>query len=117
MVVYFQPASLCHLHQTDLIIAPLPSRKQLWEAEDETAWRAENAGYHDARIRYALAGDGELVKFDLGQLCDSSEAQQPQQSLVETSPLRMTGNWDEWCAGMDEFGGLVMLAAALTSCG
>jgi hypothetical protein len=122
LVIYWQPAALCHFQQTELIVAPLPSSRGLWEAEDETAWKVARAGYpsggddDDGRSTYALAKNGELVRFDT---CDSASAVVgPMTSLDDISrePLRVTGNWDEWCAARGEIGGLVMLAAALASC-
>ncbi|KAL6237650.1 hypothetical protein BDW75DRAFT_203294, partial [Aspergillus navahoensis] len=39
MLTYFQPAARCDL-PTDLVLAPLPAKKALWEANDWTKWRA-----------------------------------------------------------------------------
>lgn len=103
MLVYFEPAAMCDL-QTDLILAPLPGKKQLWEAGDEFAWKAESEKEPGVQTAFALAANGELVKLDEGQLFCSDEA-------LLYKPLGT--NWEEWCSGMDGFGGLVMLAASL----
>ncbi|PMD16193.1 hypothetical protein NA56DRAFT_731411 [Hyaloscypha hepaticicola] len=82
MLIYFEPAAMCTL-QADLILAPLPARKQLWEAPDEFVWKAESKKDPGAQTDFGLTAN------------ESSE------------------NWEEWCLGMDGFGGLVMLAASL----
>lgn len=40
MLVHFEPAAICSLPK-DLVLAPLPARKELWEAKDESAWSQE----------------------------------------------------------------------------
>lgn len=115
MLVYFEPAGLCHLQGTDIIMAPLPSKKQLWEAQDEATWLAQSVETQSSRTTFALAGNGELVKLDLDQLCGNGLGP-TQHFLKEAPPTTTTENWDEWCSGMDNLGGLVMLAASLTSC-
>lgn len=111
MLVYFEPAAMCDL-QTDLILAPLPAKKQLWEAGDEFVWKAESEREPGAPIDFALAANGELVKLDEGQLSCSDAVLVYKSSDAGTSSTS-TGNWEEWCSGMDGFGGLVMLAASL----
>ena len=111
MLVYFEPAAMCEL-QTDLILAPLPAKKQLWEADDEFVWKAESEREPRAQTDFALAANGELVELDKGQLY-GSDAVLLYNSLDARTPSRSTANWEEWCAGMDGFGGLVMLAASL----
>lgn len=37
LIVYFDPGAMCSL-QSDLVLAPLPSPRALWEAPDEFAW-------------------------------------------------------------------------------
>jgi hypothetical protein len=67
MLAYFEPAAMCDL-PTDLILAPLPAKKQLWEAGDEFVWKAESERDPGAQIDFGLAANGELVKLDEGQL-------------------------------------------------
>ncbi|KAL2165925.1 hypothetical protein VTG60DRAFT_3592 [Thermothelomyces hinnuleus] len=115
LLVYFLPAELCYARQQrGLVIAPLPSKKQLWEAGDGFAWEAarekEDAA---ARFSFALAANGELARFDPAEpLCVSDVRQltRPQDPLTVA---RRVADWEEWCSGMDELGGLVMLAASL----
>lgn len=109
MLVYFEPAGLCDL-QKDLILAPLPATKQLWEAGDESTWKMESERESWAQTDFGLATNGELVKLDEGQLY-CSDALLPYE--LSGAPLRSTANWEEWCSGMDGLGGLVMLTASL----
>lgn len=111
MLVYFEPAKMCDL-QTDLILAPLPEKKQLWEAGDEFVWKAESEKEPSVQTAFALAANGELVKLGEGQL-HRSETVLLYKSLNFETLSRSTANWEEWCSGMDAFGGLVMLAASL----
>ena len=102
---------MCDL-QTDLILAPLPAKKQLWEAGDEFVWKAEIEREPGVQTTFGLAANGELVRLDEGQLY-RSDAMLLHKSLDARTPSRSTANWEEWCSGMDGFGGLVMLAASL----
>lgn len=111
MLVYFEPAVKCTL-QTDLILAPLPAKKQLWEASDEAVWKAESEREPGAQAAFGLAATGELVKLNEGQLY-CSDAVLLYKPLDAKIPSRSTAHWEEWCSGMDGFGGLVMLAASL----
>ncbi|THX00762.1 hypothetical protein D6D13_09319 [Aureobasidium pullulans] len=111
MLVYFEPAGMCGL-QKDLIIAPLPAKKQLWEADNKILWEEE--GKRDSAIQdsFALAANGELIKLDRGQLyCSNGELRY--RLSTNNSPASSATNWEYWCSGMDGLGGLVMLAASL----
>jgi hypothetical protein len=105
MLVYFQPADLCHLQRAGIVLALLPAKKQIWEAGDELMWRAERERDPDTETAFAMATSGDLIKLHV----------HPRECLQATSPSRTTASWDEWCAGMDGLGGLVMLSAALIS--
>lgn len=107
MLVYFEPAALCD--HTDLIIAPLPTKKQLWEAGDEYMWKAEIDREYLAPNYFGLATNGDLVKLDGGQAHCGGDMSRFHQRLGS----KTTANWEEWCSGMDGLGGLVMLAASL----
>jgi len=98
--------------QTDLILAPLPAKKQLWEAGDEFVWKMESEREPEVQTAFGLAANGELVKLDEGQLYCSDALLLPKY-LDARTPSKSTANWEEWCSGMDGFGGLVMLAASL----
>jgi hypothetical protein len=111
MLIYFEPASMCEL-QKELIIAPLPAKKQLWEAEDERIWdemATRNNGVHES---LALAADGELIQLDQKQIyCNNGVVRY--EISRNLSPTSKTTDWEHWCAGMDGFGSLIMLAASL----
>ena len=111
MLVYFEPAAMCDL-QKDLILAPLPAKKQLWEADDEFVWKAKSEREPGMQTAFGLAANGELVVLDEGQLY-CSDAVLLYKSLGARTPSRSTANWEEWCSGMDGLGGVVMLAASL----
>jgi hypothetical protein len=110
MLMYFEPASMCNL-PTDLVIAPLPARKQLWEARDESTWTRDILRESSSAIAFGLARDGELVVLGVERL-SRDDVWLSDQPPLETSP-RSTASWEEWCSGIDGFGGLIMLAASL----
>ncbi|KUJ15935.1 uncharacterized protein LY89DRAFT_670467 [Mollisia scopiformis] len=111
MLVHFDPAGMCAL-QKDLVLAPLPAKKQLWEASDEFTWRAERERDPRSKSDFGLAANGELVELDEGQMY-CSDAVLLYKSLDARVPERRGAMWEDWCSGMDGFGGLVMLAASL----
>jgi len=113
MLFYFEPATMCDL-QKDLILAPLPAKKQLWEAGDEFVWKAESEREPGAQTAFALAATGELVKLNEGKL-HCSGAVLLYKPLDARTPSRNTTYWEEWCSGMDGFGGLIMLVASLAA--
>ncbi|KAF2704664.1 hypothetical protein K504DRAFT_506642 [Pleomassaria siparia CBS 279.74] len=114
ILVYLEPAALCDL-PADLALAPLPTKKQLWEAADEFAWKVESERQPGAHNAFAVAANGDLVLLGGGQLACSSDSlllHNPP-TLDFRTPSRSAANWEEWCSGMDGFGGLVLLAASL----
>jgi len=110
MLVYFEPASLCNL-QPDLVIAPLPARRQLWEASDYLTWKEE--ADREFQTVLGLATNGELVRLDEGEASPGSPLLLLHDSIYNRTSSRRTASWEEWCSGMDGMGGLVMLAASL----
>ena len=111
MLVYFEPAALCELH-AGLILAPLPAKRQLWEAGDEFVWKVESEREPVVHTDFGLSATGELVNLDEGHLY-CGDARLRYRSFDARAPSTNTATWEEWCAGMDGFGGLVMLAASL----
>jgi len=112
-MLFYEPAALCEV-KTELILAPLPAKKQLWEAGGEIEWKAEIEREPGAQTNFALAANGELVKLAEGQLYCGNAATLKKPFNVRTSSTG-TENWLEWCSGMDGLGGLVMLTASLIS--
>ena len=111
MLVHFEPVALCG-HPNDILIAPLPAKKGLWEAGSESSWRLENDRHPGLRHDFALASNGDLIKIDVGELlCDPGLVDQQTMNFKPSS--KTTEDWGEWCSGMDGFGGLVMLAASM----
>ncbi len=109
MVTFFDPAAMCDF-QSGVVIAPLPSHKRLWEAPDAGSWRSESGKYMD--VPYGLTSTGDLVKLDIEQI-RGKNAVEVQQALHAAAGVdQIRSDWEEWCAGMDGFGNLVMLAAA-----
>lgn len=96
---------------TDLILAPLPAKKHLWEATDEFMWAAGMNREPVVQTAFAMAVNGDLVEVDAGQIdCDDGRV------LHDAKiPPRKVTEWGEWYSEMDSFGGLVMLAASLVS--
>ncbi|ROV88553.1 hypothetical protein VMCG_10378 [Cytospora schulzeri] len=104
---------MCDL-PVELILAPLPAKRKLWEAADEFAWKTEVQRDPGAHAAFGLAADGDMVKMSEDWLsCNSWRLSY--ESLNSGTPSRSTANWEEWCSEMDRFGGLVMLAASLIS--
>lgn len=137
MLIYFEPSGDCDSRKTGLILAPLPARKRLWEANDEIAWKIETErdskpeshtntteiNIVSSSTAFGLSTNGELVSLDVRQghnFCvDAAWSMHTQQSLLNSgsssssSSPKERANWEDWCAGMDGLGGLVMLAASL----
>lgn len=109
-LIYFEPAGVCDM-PGEFMLAPLPAKRQLWEAGDEFTWKAESQ--KECGIQYGLAADGDIVKLDESRL-SCSDAWLPYESSNSVPQPRRTADWEEWCSGMDGFGGLVMLFASLT---
>lgn len=112
MLVYFEPAALCDLHNTELLLAPLPAKKQLWEARDEFAWRQQSKG---EPASFGLATNGDLVRVDDNVPYYGNTWSVTSRGLNEKPITNNTANWEEWCSGMDGLGSLVMLAASLVA--
>lgn len=111
LLVYFEPAAMCD-HPTDLLIAPLPAKKHLWEASDEFVWKVEKESESGVQTAFGLAANGDLVTMDNGQR-NCHDALLDHQAMGPRTAPRTTADWANWCSGMDSFGGLVMLAASL----
>jgi hypothetical protein len=99
MLFALDPPGKC-VTPSGFLLAPLPARKQLWEAPDADAWMLE-------RCR------------DIGGIPDvfgilQNGLRNGQAFVVEPRPVEESvENWQEWCSGMDGLGTLIMLAATL----
>lgn len=92
MLVYFEPAALCAL-QSDLILAPLPAKRQLWEALDEVAWKEESE--REFQTSLGLAANGELVKLEEGEASYAAEVLLLHDCLDARTSSRRIANWEE----------------------
>jgi hypothetical protein len=111
MVAFFEPAAICDMR--DIVLAPLPSKTSVWRAPDAQAWFAESKKRPGIETAYGLASNGDLVRFDDNQPACNNAVELQSALHTGTAMRYSTCGWDEWCAGMDSFGGLVMLAASL----
>lgn len=103
LLVFFDPAALCE-HPPELVLAPLPAKKQLWEAPDEAMWKFERDLDSAIGTDYGLAAGGGLVEIVQTPLYPGCKL-----------TLEATTDWDDWCSGMDSFGALITLAASLVA--
>ncbi|KAJ5316801.1 hypothetical protein N7508_001309 [Penicillium antarcticum] len=90
MLVYFDPAKLCNL-PSDLVLAPLPAKKDLWEASDERTWNSESKKDPTAGVDFGLARNGGLIR--LGNACKDEVFVHT--AITSTSPLRTSASWEE----------------------
>ena len=112
MLVYFQPVNLCTLPK-DLLLAPLPARKRLWEAPEAHTWKLESEGHDET---YGMAKSGELVRLNESSLLfDHTDLIREKFCGAESysKKIRNVAAWEDWLSNTDGFGGLVMLAASL----
>jgi hypothetical protein len=117
-LIFFGPAAMCNM-PSEFMIAPLPAKRQLWEATDAQEWTLQSQREPREQVSYALAAEGEIVKLDQGRLsCRDAwlpylppDQETPQLHGSRTNPS--AGLWAEWCSGMDSMGGLIMLAASI----
>lgn len=110
MLVSFDAAALCNL-QPDLLVAPLPTEKRLWEAPDASAWQREYEKKADLTVEFGLATNGELVKMGRDEV-HLKAAGSRGRGLEKGVPSRSAANLAEWCSEMDGLGGIVMVAAS-----
>lgn len=108
MLVHFEPAKLCE-HESDVVLAPLPAPKRLWEATDEHAWKLLSDTEREAQLDFGLTKNGDLVKLREQGVNWHDRAV----FFHGTVSSQNTVKWNEWCSGMDGIGNLVMLAASL----
>ncbi|CAG9992929.1 unnamed protein product [Clonostachys byssicola] len=111
MLIYFEPAAMCDMPH-EFILAPLPAKKQLWEASDEFTWKAESQREPGVQVSFGLASDGEVVQLGDDRL-SCSDAWLSHRPSDGRPTSRSNARWEEWCSGIDGFGSLVMLAASL----
>lgn len=109
MLFSTDPAAACTLLD-GFLISPLPSRKQLWEARDESEWARRRSLDVTGEVTYGIKPGGKMGKLQAQQVTfpdhNNSSWEQPSESESNT-------HWQEWSSGMDGLGALIMLAASL----
>jgi len=108
LLAYFDPATMCAT-ASDFVIAPLPSQKGLWEANDELSWYTASQKIPKTQPPFGLAKSGQVIKLFRMEQMHSLHGYYS----LDVSKSESAENWEEWCAGMDGLGGLIMLAASL----
>jgi hypothetical protein len=109
MLFSTEPAGSCVLPD-GFLLAPLPARKQLWEAPNETQWMAQKSNDVRGDAVFGVKVGGQMVKLETyGTILPVENVRGPE----EVSESESNANWQEWCAGMDGLGALLMLAASL----
>ncbi|KAL5343437.1 hypothetical protein BJX70DRAFT_394000 [Aspergillus crustosus] len=120
-LIYLEPAANCDL-PADLFLAPLPAKRQLWEACSVEDWKGEVEREEIASIYqsgFGVSASGELVRLETGQgknrdgLSGDEGEVLVHTALGEGSVMRRKVRWEEWCVGMDGMGGIVLLATSL----
>jgi hypothetical protein len=109
MLFSTEPAGACFM--TDgFILAPLPAQKYLWEAQDESKWATAKRQDTRGDSVFGIKVGGRMAKVDPCPMLDEGNG-----ISMEHVPddVQSSMNWQEWCAGMDGLGALVMLAASL----
>lgn len=111
MMYSLDPATFCG-EPDGFLLAPLPGRKQLWEAPDNAqAWIAEKSQDGPFPSVFGVLANGQMVRLYEQQVVLVDEINFPLGIEDDVS----ASNWEEWCAGMDGFGALVTLATSLAS--
>jgi hypothetical protein len=110
MLYSMDPASAC-AEPDGFLLAPLPSRKQLWDASEEKLWVAEKSLDGAFPSVFGILSGGQMVRLKEHHAFLESEVDLSQ----GIGPEESAANWQEWCTGMDGFGALVTLAMSLAS--
>ena len=104
------PASAC-AEPDGFLLAPLPSRRQLWDVSEEKSWVAEKSLDGAFLSVFGVLRNGQMVRLQEHYAFLESEFN-PNQGI---EPEESAANWQEWCTGMDGLGSLVTLATSLAS--
>jgi hypothetical protein len=111
MLYSTEPAGGCFLLD-GFLLAPLPARKQLWEAcDEEQSVRGKSRSAGDDSM-FGVKIGGQMVKLN-GHSTTMEHAGILSEKLERLEETESSANWQEWCSGMDGLGALVMLAASL----
>ena len=109
MLYSLDPATSC-TDPDGFLLAPLPARKQLWEASDAESWMVEKSRDGPVSSVFGVLTGGQMVKLQEQQIIMPDEVGFPSRTEEESAR-----HWQEWCAGMDGLGALVTLATSLSA--
>lgn len=104
LIVNIDPVILCGI-MPGFVFAPLPARKSFWEAHNAEIWTSEVRSRINTDDNFGLMTNGDLVK-----LREEFIGLGPDHSAIQSNNGK---NWEEWSAGMDGIGALVMIGASL----
>ncbi|KAH7111801.1 hypothetical protein B0J11DRAFT_512049 [Dendryphion nanum] len=107
LIFSMAPAKNCNLPD-GFLLAPLPARKQLWEAPTEELWVREKSGDPSMLKVFGVMVNGQMVKLSEFQALQKGEMIR----LGSGECTDSSENWKEWCSGMDALGALVMLVTS-----
>lgn len=95
------------------LLAPLPAKKQLWQARDSLSWHVEKKREGASDDVSGIKIGGLMARFR--QVVETREIQAVMvlAHLQEPTESESDAHWTDWCLGMDGLGALVMLAALL----
>ena len=110
MLYSLDPATSC-AEPDGFLLAPLPGRKQLWEAPDAQSWMVEKSRDGMAPSVFGVLTGGQMVRMQEQQVITPDEVH----SSLGNGEEEGARNWQEWYAGMDGLGALVTLATSLAS--
>jgi hypothetical protein len=110
MLYSLDPATSC-TEPDGFLLAPLPSRRQLWESPDAQAWEVEKSRAGASSSVFGVLTGGQMVRLQEQQVIVPGEVYLPL-GIGEDESM---ANWQDWCAGIDGLGTLVTLAVTLTS--
>ncbi|KAJ4354734.1 hypothetical protein N0V95_003576 [Ascochyta clinopodiicola] len=110
MLYSLDPATSC-AEPDGFLLAPLPGRKQLWEAPDAQAWMVEKSRDGVGASVFGVLTGGQMVRMQEQQVLLADGVNFP----LGVGDGESAENWQEWCAGMDGLGALVTLATSLAS--
>lgn len=108
MLYSLDPATSC-TEPDGFLLAPLPSRRQLWESLDAQAWVVEKSRDGMFPSVFGVLTGGKMVKLQEQQVIIPDEIYSPLNVGEEESAT----NWQDWGAGIDGLGTLVTLAVTL----
>lgn len=110
MLYSLDPATSC-AEPDGFLLAPLPGRKQLWEASDAQSWAVEKGRDGLFPSVFGVLMGGQMVRVQELQVVMPDTINFP----LGIEEGESAANWQEWCGGMDGLGALVTIAVSLST--